>query len=130
MGVDDRWAALALRAAASVAAVADLALPMSCASCAAPDERLCPPCLADVRDFLWTGGPRQVAPTPAPAGLPTTFSAGRYDGALSHIVSAYKDDGRRDCRRVLGELLAVSLQAALGEPPMAHRLRGGGPVLV
>lgn len=127
MGVVDRWPALAVRA---VAAVGDLALPMSCASCAAPDERLCPACLADVYGCLWTGGPRQVAPTPAPAGLPATFSAGRYDGALSRTVSAYKDDGRRDCRRVLGELLAVSLQAALGEPPLAQHLRGGGPVLV
>jgi predicted amidophosphoribosyltransferase len=127
MGVMDRWPALALRA---VAAVGDLALPVSCASCAAPDERLCPACLADVRGCLWAGGPRPVAPTPAPAGLPVTFSAGRYDGALSRAVSAYKDDGRRDCGRVLGDLLAVSLQAALGEPPLSHRLRGGGPVLV
>lgn len=127
MGVVDRWPALALRA---VAAVGDLALPMSCVSCAAPDERMCPACLADVRGCLWTGGPRQVAPTPAPPGLPVTFSAGRYEGALSRTVSAYKDDGRRDCRRVLGELLAVSLQAALGEPPPAQHLRDGGPVLV
>jgi predicted amidophosphoribosyltransferase len=128
MGVVDRWPALALRA---VAAVGDLALPMSCASCAAPDERLCAPCLADVRGCLWTDGPRHVAPTPAPTGLPVTFSAGRYDGALSRTVSAYKDDGRRDCRRVLGELLAVSLQAVLGQPPLAYHLRGDqGPVLV
>jgi predicted amidophosphoribosyltransferase len=71
-----------------------------------------------------------VAPTPAPTGLPVTFSAGRYDGALSRTVSAYKDDGRRDCGRVLGQLLAASLQAALREPPLAHQLRSGGPVLV
>lgn len=127
MGVD-RWPALTLRA---LAAVADLALPMSCASCAAPDERLCLGCLVDVRRCLWLGGPRQVAPDPVPPGLPLTFSAGRYEGALSRTVSAYKDDGRRDCQAVLGGLLAVSLQAVLAQPPLAQRLgSGAGPVIV
>lgn len=131
MAVLDRCRVLALYGVAAVAAVADLALPLSCAACGAPDERLCRACLAEVTGSLWEGGPRPVAPTPAPPGLPLTFSAGRYEGALSRAVSAYKDDGRRDCGRVLGGLLGVSLQAVLGEPTLAHHLcHGDGPVLV
>ena len=131
MGVLDRCRVLAVKGVAAVAAVADLALPTSCASCGAPDERLCRACLAEMTRALWDGGPRPVAPTPAPPGLPLTYSSGRYEGALSRTMSAYKDDGRRDCRRVLGDLLGVSLQAVLGEPSLAHHLcRGDGPVLV
>lgn len=125
MGIVDRWPARALRA------VADLALPLSCVACAQPDERLCPVCLADLRGCLWVEGPREVAPTPAPAGLPMTFSAGRYEGALSRTVSAYKDDGRRDCGRLLGTLLSTTLEAVLRQPPLVQHVRAeGGPVLV
>ena len=121
----DSWPAVALRA------VADLALPMSCVACGAPDERLCPACLVDLGSCLWEGGPQRVSPTPAPTGLPATFSVGRYEGALSRTVSAYKDDGRRDCRGVLGQLLAVAVEAVLGETGLAALLESGhGPVLV
>ncbi len=130
MGVVDRWPALALRA---VAALGDLALPMSCASCAAPDERAVPRlpgrrasavCGSEARD-RWR-------PPRLRRACPSTFSAGRYDGALSRIVSAYKDDGRRDCAASAGRSSWPSASmAVLGEPPLAHHLRGdGGPVLV
>lgn len=125
MGVLDSWPGAALNA------LADLALPMSCAACGAPDERLCSACLTDLGSCLWDGGPQRVSPTPAPTGLPATFSVGRYEGALSRTVSAYKDDGRRDCRGLLGQLLAVTVEVALGEPGFAPSLApGDGPILV
>ncbi|QGN56711.1 ComF family protein [Nostocoides sp. HKS02] len=110
----------------------DLALPLSCASCQAPDHRICPACRLAVADCLWAGGPRAVAPRPAPAGLPEVISAGRYEGPVARLVSAYKDAGRRDCAAVLGGLLASSLEASLGRhATTAHLLRrGDGPVLV
>ncbi|GAA2169382.1 ComF family protein [Pedococcus bigeumensis] len=81
---------------------------------------------------LWPRGPVAVQPRPAPPGLPPVHSAGRYAGSLAAVVSAYKDDGRRDCAELLGELLAGSVDAALvGCPELVARWRrGDGPVLV
>jgi predicted amidophosphoribosyltransferase len=59
-------------------------------------------------------------------------SAGRYAGSLAAVVSAYKDDARRDCAGLLGALLARSLDAALAASPelVALLRRDDGPVLV
>lgn len=113
-------------------AVADLALPVGCAACGRPDHLVCPSCAADVADCLWPLRPRAVRPQPTPARLPPVHSTGRYAGALAAVVTAYKDDGRRDCVELLGGLLARSLDAAVaGSPELATLLRRrDGPVLV
>jgi predicted amidophosphoribosyltransferase len=94
-------------------ALADLTLPPTCASCGAPDASLCQDCRRGIPGCLWDRGPRWVAPDPAPVGMPPVVSSGRYEGPVAHLLSAYKDDGRRDCEGVLGELLSASVQAAL-----------------
>ncbi|SDP25662.1 Predicted amidophosphoribosyltransferases [Pedococcus dokdonensis] len=73
-----------------------------------------------------------MRPRPCPPGLPTVHSAGRYAEALAAVVSAYKDDGRRQHAGVLGALLAESVDAAVGASPELLAVLAGanGPVLV
>jgi predicted amidophosphoribosyltransferase len=113
-------------------ALADLALPVSCAACGQPDAQVCRGCLAELGRGLWTGGPRQVRPDPCPPGLPPVFASGPYLGPLAALVAAYKDDGRRDCGPLLGELLARAVDAALGgsRATVGVLARQNGPVLV
>jgi predicted amidophosphoribosyltransferase len=117
---------------AVVRSLTDLALPLGCAACGCPDQLLCPGCVADLGACLWPTGPAAVRPRPTPAGLPPVHSAGRYAGSLAAVVTAYKDDGRRDCGGLLGALLAGALDAAVsGCPELTGLLgRGDGPVLV
>ena len=111
-------------------ALADLTLPPTCASCGAPDASLCQDCRRGIPGCLWDRGPRWVAPDPAPVGIPPVVSSGRYEGPVARLLSAYKDDGRRDCAGVLGELLSASVQAAL-VASLSDGLRAPlGPVLV
>ena len=78
-------------------------------------------------------------PDPVPIHLPPVTSRGPYAGVLRQLVSAYKDDGRRDLRPVLARPArpSRSIVAASGRPvvvvPMpssraAVRRRGDDPV--
>jgi len=116
-------------------ALLDLALPASCAACrgtGAPGEVLCTRCSKEVEDGLLGRGPRYAVPSPCPTGLPPTMAAAPFAGPLSRVVSAYKDEDRRDCAALLGRLLASSLEAALAADRGTRDLlaRGNGPVLV
>ena len=118
-------------------ALLDLALPSTCAACDLPAGPLCAPCERELRDGLFDR-PRRSMPEPVPIHLPPVTSGGPYAGVLRQLVSAYKDDGRRDMRPVLAELLAQSMAVAgSGRPvvvvPMpssraAVRRRGDDPV--
>jgi predicted amidophosphoribosyltransferase len=92
-------------------ALLDLALPSTCASCDEPPGPLCPSCERDLRAGLFDR-PRRHKPDPVPAHLPPVTSGGPYAGVLRRLVSAYKDDGRRDLRPWLAGLLAGSLADA------------------
>jgi predicted amidophosphoribosyltransferase len=136
-----------------MSALADLALPSTCAACAValeasgelgrpvsaqlpsmapPSSAWCPGCEAGVLACLWPGGARRVRPRPCPEALPPVHAAARYEPPLSHLVAAYKDEGRRDAGVLLGPLLGVAVDAAVSASPSARRrLEGGnGPVLV
>ena len=118
-------------------ALLDLALPSTCAACDEPWGPVCPACDRDLRAGLFDR-PRRSMPDPVPIHLPPVTSRGPYAGVLRQLVSAYKDDGRRDLRPVLAGLLTESLTvAASGRPvvvvPMpssraAVRRRGDDPV--
>jgi predicted amidophosphoribosyltransferase len=64
--------------------------------------------------------------------LPPVHSSGRFEGALAALVTAYKDDGRRDSAPVLAALLADAVDTALVRAPAVQRVlaAGDGPVLV
>lgn len=117
--------------AAALASVGALALPTSCAACGTPDETVCRRCTEAVAAGLWPGS-RDVTPTPCPEGMPVAFAAGSYEGPLARLVTAYKDDGRRDVRPVLATVLSTALDLALRSQPEHRRAlaRHTRPVLV
>jgi predicted amidophosphoribosyltransferase len=118
-------------ARSSLAALADLALPASCASCRVAGAGLCRDCLAGIRGEVWPQG-RAVRPRPCPQGLPEVWAGAAFAGALAAVVAAYKDDGRRDLAPVLAGPLSLALDAAVrGDPALRSVLAAGnGPVLV
>jgi predicted amidophosphoribosyltransferase len=117
--------------AAALASVGALALPTSCAACGTPDDTVCRGCTEAIAAGLWPG-PRAVTPTPCPEGMPVAFAAGPYEGPLARLVTAYKDDGRRDVRPVLAPVLSTALDLALRSQPEHRRAlaRHTRPVLV
>ncbi|MFC7486714.1 ComF family protein [Knoellia sp. CPCC 206453] len=108
----------------------DLVLPASCALCHLPLGPLCPKCRRAVDDCLHPS-PRLALPSPLPPGMPSCWVSGEASGALRAVVTAYKDENRRDLRRTLGARLAPALRAALGDNVSARQaLRGRGLVVV
>jgi predicted amidophosphoribosyltransferase len=116
----------------AAAAAAELALPASCGGCGRDGVAWCLGCAARARRTAFAGGPRQVAPTPCPDGLPVVWATTPYDGPVRAALVAYKDEGRRDLRGVLAPLLAAALdEAARSDPrPAGLLVAGGEPLLV
>jgi predicted amidophosphoribosyltransferase len=116
----------------AAAAAAELALPASCGGCGRAGVGWCLGCAARARRTAFPGGPREVAPTPCPEGLPAVRATTPYDGPVRAALVAYKDEGRRDLRVVLAPLLAAALdEAARSDPRLAQLLRAGNePLLV
>ena len=112
-----------------LAAAAELVLPAQCAACHAPGGPLCGTCSDAVRSGARGAGPAHVA-RPPPSGVPACWSGARFEGALRLVVTAYKDEGRRDLRAELARLLATALSAAVDDPPVRRRLAAGEEVLV
>lgn len=96
----------------ALAAMGVLVLPPRCGGCGRPDTPWCAGC----RALVAPARPVRVAPTPLPEGFPrAAWAAVPYEGAIRRALVAYKDDGRRDLRRVLAPLLAMSVRAAVAE---------------
>jgi predicted amidophosphoribosyltransferase len=98
---------------ALAAALLDLALPSSCAACDGSPGPVCPSCRRDLRGGLFDW-PIPVSPDPPPPGLPLVTACGPYSGVLRTLISAYKDDDRRDLRGELAAILATSTHTAIG----------------
>ena len=109
----------------------DLAVPPSCAACGRPDCGLCGTCRDELASARWPDGPRAVAPTPCPDGLPPVVASTAFAGTAARLVVAHKDRDRRDCAPVLAHLLASSIEGALVlHPALASSLAAGaGPLL-
>ena len=104
----------------AAAAAAELALPASCGGCGRDGVGWCLGCAARARRTAFAGGPREVAPTPCPDGLPAVWATTPYDGPVRAALVAYKDEGRRDLCGVLAPLLAAALdEAARSDPRLA-----------
>ena len=100
-------------APAPLVAFLSLAIPQACAVCRAGGPGLCGACRVAVAESLWVGGPRRSRPDPEPRDLPPVHTTARFEGALARLVTAYKDDGRRDGGRFLAALLAQAVEASL-----------------
>jgi len=86
----------------------DLFLGSRCVGCDRPGRMLCASCrsgLAREASVAW--------PSPTPPGLVPPWATESYDGAVRALVVGHKDRGQWGHRRVLGELLAVSVGAAV-----------------
>lgn len=112
------------------AALLDLVLPRRCIGCGSPLGLLCQACLP-------AGPLLRIEGHPVP-----TVAAAAYDAAVRAALLAYKERGRRDLARPLGELLGRSSSAVLERAPpgpvvlvpvpsarSAVRARGGDHVL-
>ncbi|HKC30063.1 MAG TPA: phosphoribosyltransferase family protein [Jatrophihabitans sp.] len=112
-----------------LAALVDLVLPRRCIGCGSALGALCPACLPE------------GAPCRGAAGA---WAAGVYEAAIRSALLAYKERGRRDLARPLGELLGRAVGCALApgrSPPgrvvlasvpsarSASAARGGAHVL-
>lgn len=96
-------------------AIADLVAPRLCAGCGERGVALCTSCRADLR-----GEPLRVrlrADVPLPV-----FACGRYGGVSQAVINAYKESGRTELSRYLGDSAALLLWEliARGEIPEPH----------
>ena len=114
---------------------ADLLLGSACVACGDPGRVLCHDCRAGL-----PAGAAEAWPSPTPAGLAPPFATGPYDGALRAMVVGHKERRLLGLTRPLGELLAMSVLAAVGTTaplllvpvpsrPAAVRSRGHDPTL-
>jgi predicted amidophosphoribosyltransferase len=81
-----------------LAALVDLVLPRRCVGCCSALGALCPACVPD------------APPQPAAADA---WAAAAYEAAIRSALLAYKERGRRDLARPLGELLGRAVGCAL-----------------
>jgi predicted amidophosphoribosyltransferase len=111
-----------------LATLVDLVLPARCVGCDRPGPVLCRACgsverLADTVDLR-----------AGPAGQIVVYAAASYGGPIRTALIAYKERGRRDLARPLGELLASALPPGrtclvpVPSSPAARRARGGDHV--
>lgn len=107
----------------------DLVLPATCALCRRPGAPLCDGCREAVDRSLFDA-PRPAVPSPPPPGMPSCWVAGEASGALRAVVTAYKDEGRRDLAEVLAPWLGQALRAVVGGEPLARRSMCGRGLLV
>ncbi|MDQ6715786.1 MAG: ComF family protein, partial [Actinomycetota bacterium] len=95
----------------ALAALLDLVLPATCASCLGPGAPLCGDCCDELHRGLFEH-PLRVVPRPCPEGLPDVTACGPYAGVLRYAITAYKDEDRRDLVSLLAPLLLASVQGA------------------
>lgn len=112
---------------AMVHALADLALPVVCAGCGTGGTRQCPDCC----NVLELAAAVPWSPTPAPQGLPATWTALAYQDVVRSCIVAWKDEDRVDLTRAFTPVLAKGLAAAVGGTPSVRvAVLRGHPVYV
>lgn len=118
------------RVGQAASAVLDLAMPVRCAGCGEAGDALCPLCVLDLREAMQVGAFWSV-PDPCPPDFPPTWSAAPYTGALTALITAYKDEERTDLTALLGAWWRRALDELLASDPMvADAVRQGRPVYV
>ncbi|MGJ7908895.1 ComF family protein [Actinopolyspora sp. H202] len=84
----------------------DLLLPLRCAGCGLAGAVLCAEC------DRWFHEPRVIRP-PALSREPSIHTLARYRGRVRTTLLAYKEGGRRDLERPLGEHVATAVRTVL-----------------
>lgn len=116
----------------SLAATVEMALPTVCGGCGAPGPPWCTQCGRNAERGAYPGGPRQVRPTPPPAGYPPTWAACPYDAGARAALVAFKDGERRDLDGVLAPMLSQAMATALAQDSHLRAVLAcrNGPVFV
>lgn len=115
----------------SLTTLADLVLPRHCALCSAPgelDRGLCRPCHVELASGL-LDPPRLALPDPVPPGFPACSTAAS-GSAVRGLVTAWKDEGRRDVEPLLVGLLAAAVPVVLPTDVRARARWRESPVLI
>ncbi|OFE18105.1 hypothetical protein BA895_12860 [Humibacillus sp. DSM 29435] len=113
-------------------ALFDLVVPLECAACRHPGTRWCTRCDRALRRLA------RPARVEVPVGVSTwrtlpVWAWGAYAAPLDSVVTAWKDDGRRDLSRLLAPLLAQSIHRATdgsGDRPTSGSAPGARPWLL
>lgn len=108
----------------------DLVLPLECAGCLRPGRGWCPRCDRALSRLGFPYGPQRVTPRPCPPELPDVVTWGHYAEPLRSVITAWKDEGRRDLQAVLEPFLACALRAALDEFQEVAHAGPAGPLIV
>ncbi|MEY9875507.1 putative amidophosphoribosyltransferase [Streptacidiphilus sp. MAP12-33] len=106
-------------------AVLDLLLPTVCVGCGGPHAQLCAPC----RALLEEADPTLARPGHPAPGLPETYAALPYAGAVRQALLAHKERGALRLAPPLGRALAHAVHAAVPLAPAPHR-RDARPLLL
>ncbi|MEO6996759.1 MAG: phosphoribosyltransferase family protein [Terracoccus sp.] len=93
-------------------ALLDLVVPLECAACRRPGTRWCAGCDRALHRLTPVGDVDVDAGGPMPRVLQVR-AWGSYAAPLDSVVTAWKDDGRRDLSALLAPLLAQSVRAAI-----------------
>jgi predicted amidophosphoribosyltransferase len=97
-------------------ALVDLLLPGGCPGCGVPGQPgLCSGCAA-----LLLAPAGRALPTPAPPGLPPSWTVTAYEGPVRAVLLAHKEDGRLSLARPLGTALARAVAASLAADHGTH----------
>ncbi|MET7393554.1 hypothetical protein ABZS66_08685 [Dactylosporangium sp. NPDC005572] len=96
-----------------LADLVDLVLPAACAGCEQPARGpLCGPCRAAFHAAV----PQRTRPDPEPPGMPPAYALAAYAGSMRAALLQYKEKGRRELARDLGEALARVVVRAVSTP--------------
>jgi predicted amidophosphoribosyltransferase len=98
-----------------LSALADLALPRTCAGCGLPGAVLCRRCAVLLAE------PRTASPRRFPWGFPPTVAAGAYAGPVRPAVLAFKERGRAELAVPLGAALALAVAVVVSAVPGPSR---------
>ena len=108
--------------ALDVRALLDLVVPLECASCRRPGTRWCTRCDLALRRLATAAGADVPARRAARPRVPA-WAWGVYAAPLDAVLTAWKDEGRRDLTALLAPLLAESIRAAVPGERGAQALR-------
>lgn len=113
-------------------ALFDLVVPLECAACRRPGSRWCTRCDRALRRLARPARVEVLVSASTRRTLPV-WAWGAYASPLDSVVTAWKDEGRRDLTGLLAPLLAQSIHRAIrgsGDRPATGPAAGPRPCLL